>query len=71
MPLVISESAPARITITVSSSPTVFIALRNPSAIDSTPTNTITTPMMPTTATADDPARCPSDRRLTLVTAMI
>ena len=57
--------------MTVSSSPTVFIALRNPSAIDSTPTNTMTTPVMPITATADDPARSRSDRRLTLVTAMI
>ena len=55
MPLVISVSLPARITMTVSWSPTAFIALRKPSAIDSTPTNTTTTPTMPKTATADEP----------------
>jgi hypothetical protein len=70
-PLVISLSAPERITITVSSSPVAAMALRKPSAIERTPTNTMTTPTIPKIATAEEPRRWRIDRRLTLVTAII
>jgi len=43
----------------------------NPSAIDRTATNTITTPVMPTIATTDDAARCGRLRRLTRLIAPI
>ena len=55
--LIISLSAPERITIAVSGEPVVAIVLRKPSAIDSTATNTATTPAMPTTATSDEAER--------------
>ena len=64
-PLVISVSLPARMTITVCGSPTPAIAALKPSAIDSTPRKTTTTPAMPMIATADEPSRCRIDRRLT------
>jgi len=67
--LVISESDPARMTMTVSAAPVFAIVARNPSAIDSTATSTPTTPTMPTTATADGPRRAGRVRRLTRVTA--
>ena len=70
-PLVISVSLPARITMTVCGSPTSLIAFRKPSAIDSTPRNTSTTPAMPMIATTEEPIRCEIDRRLTPVTAKI
>ena len=41
------------------------IAARKPSAIDSTATNTMTTPAMPMIATTEEPSRCRIDRRLT------
>ena len=44
---------------------------RKPSAIDSTDTNTTTTPAMPTMATADEPSRCGIVRRLSAVTASV
>ena len=57
--------------MTVSMSPVDCIALRNPSAIERTPTNTMTTPTMPKIATAEDPRRWRMERRFTLVTAII
>ena len=50
-PLVISLSAPLRITSARSGDPDPCIAAANPAAIDSTDTNTTTTPAMPTMAT--------------------
>ena len=47
------------------------IAAKNPCAIESTATSTITTPAMPTTATADEPRRWEIVRMLSDVTAMI
>jgi hypothetical protein len=56
-PLVISVSLPARITITVRGSPVPCIAARNPSAIESTAVNTMTTPPIPMIATTEEPRR--------------
>ena len=54
-PLVISVSLAARRTMTVRGSPVPCMAARNPSAIERTAVNTMTTPAMPMTATVDDP----------------
>src|SRR5690606_3722594 len=70
-PLVISESAPLRITMARSGDPASCIDALNPSAIDSTATRTTTTPAMPMMATMDDPSRCGMVRRLSTVTATI
>jgi hypothetical protein len=56
-PLVISLSAPLRITMARDGEPEPRIAAVKPDAIDSTETNTTTTPAMPTMATPDDPSR--------------
>src|SRR5262249_39752871 len=68
-PLVISSSAPVRITSARSGEPALCIAAKKPSAIDKTATNTMTTPAIPMTATAEEPSRCGIVRRLTTVTA--
>jgi hypothetical protein len=47
------------------------IAAVNPAAIDSTETNTTTTPAIPTIATPVDPRRRGMVRRLSDVTAMV
>ena len=70
-PLVISVSLPDRMTITVRGSPLPCIAARNPSAIDSTAQNTMTTPPIPMMATTEEPSRCGIDCRVTVVTAMV
>ena len=56
-PLVISESAPLRMMRTRLGEPAAVMAARNPSAIDNTATNAITTPAMPTMATTEEPSR--------------
>ena len=58
MPLDSSESAPCRMTIARSGRPALTIAFSNPSAIDSTPTSTTTTPAMPMIATPAELNRC-------------
>src|SRR5262245_12713987 len=70
-PLVISESAPLRRMMTRSGEPASVSAARKPSAIESTATNTITTPAMPTTATADELRRCGIVRTLSAETASV
>ena len=70
-PLVISSSAPPRMTMARSGSPALCIVRENPSAIDNTATNTMTTPAMPTTATADEPSRSRIVRMLSQVTEKI
>ena len=70
-PLVISVSLPARRINTTFGSPDACIVALTPSAIDSTATNTRTTPAMPMTATLDEPSRARIDRRFTDVTARI
>ena len=57
--------------MTVCGSPVSAIAFFSPSAIDSTPMNTTTTPQMPIMATIEEPRRSLIDRMLTPVTAMI
>ena len=57
-PLVISLSAPLRITSARVGEPEPRIAAVKPAAIDSTETSTTTTPAMPTMATPDEPSRC-------------
>ena len=47
------------------------MAFFSPSAIDSTPMNTTTTPQMPIMATIEELRRSLMDRMLTPVTAMI
>src|SRR5262245_43601340 len=69
--LVISSSEPERMTMARPGEPALAIAVNRPSAIDSTATKTTTTPAMPTIATAEEPARCGSVRRLRRVTAPI
>ena len=69
--LPISELAPDRSTIAVRESPPVVMACRNPCAIERTPTNTTTTPAMPSTETAEAPKRCGTLRRFSAVTALI
>jgi len=56
-PLTISLSAPLRSTIAESGDPEEVIARRNPTRMDSTPTNTVTTPAIPTTDAATEPRR--------------
>src|ERR1700752_1991084 len=70
-PLVISLSAPLRITGARLGEPDPVIAAEKPAAIDSTDTNTTTTPAIPTTATADELSRAGIVRRFSAVTAMI
>src|SRR5687767_13693546 len=70
-PLVISLSAPLRITSARTGDPDASIAAAKPCAIDNTETSTITTPAMPTIATPDEPRRCGMVRRLTIVTASV
>ena len=67
--LLSSESLPPRMTIAVSGDPAPVRAAWNPSAMDSTATKTITTPVTPITATAEDPARWGSVRSVSAVTA--
>ena len=58
-PLVISVSLPARrIDHASADRRTPSSSRSKPSAIDSTATNTSTTPAMPTTATVEEPSRC-------------
>ena len=70
-PLDISSLAPPRMMRARSGWPAFFIAARKPSAIDSTATNTMTTPAMPTTATADEPRRWRMVRMLSQATEKI
>ena len=56
-PLVISLSAPLRITSARDGEPDSPIAAVKPAAIDSTDTSTTTTPAMPMMATPDEPRR--------------
>ena len=70
-PLVISLSAPLRITSARDGDPDSRIAAVKPEAIDSTETSTTTTPAMPTMATPDEPRRCGIVRRLRAVTARV
>ena len=70
-PLVISLSAPLRITSARTGEPDASIAAAKPWAIDSTETSTITTPAMPTMATPDEPRRCGMVRRFSIVTAIV
>src|SRR3954471_3310778 len=70
-PLVISLSAPPRMMMARSAAPAVCIVREKPSAIDSTATKTITTPAIPTTATADDPRRSRMVRMLNQATEKI
>ncbi|MEZ5283541.1 MAG: hypothetical protein R2712_01785 [Vicinamibacterales bacterium] len=71
MPLVISESAPLRMTSARAGLPDSPIAAVKPAAIDSTDTSTTTTPAMPTMATPDEARRCGIVRRLSAVTARV
>src|SRR5687767_14129744 len=70
-PLVITLSAPLRITIARTGDPDASMAATKPCAIDNTETSTITTPAIPTIATPDEPRRCGMVRRLTIVTANV
>src|SRR5882672_5166067 len=70
-PLVISESAPRRMTIARLGEPALAIAARKPSPIESTATNTITTPAMPITATAEELRRCGIVRTLSAATVRV
>ncbi len=67
----ISLSLPARSTMAISSDPPPAITRSNPAEIESTATNTATTPAKPTTATAEEPSRCVRLLRLTTVTASV
>src|SRR5215510_6624215 len=71
--LVISVSEPAR---TISARPLAEpdappIAVAKPAEIDSTETNTTTTPAIPIMATAEEPKRLGIVRRLTSITAIV
>jgi hypothetical protein len=68
---VISLSAPERMTSAVSGLPPTSMTVRNPSAIESRPTSTITTKAMPVTATAAEPIRDGSERKLNASSAAI
>ncbi len=68
-PLVISLSDPLRSTSARRGDPASSSAAPNPAAIDSTETNTTTTPAMPTIATADELNRCGMVRTLNARTA--
>ena len=70
-PLVISLSAPLRITSARTVEPDCSMAAEKPCAIDSTDTSTMTTPAMPTMATPEEPRRCGMVRRFSIVTAMV
>ena len=70
-PLVISLSAPLRITSARSGEPDPCIAAVKPAAIDSTDTNTTTTPAMPTMATPDELRRCGIVRMFSASTASV
>src|SRR5262245_1563571 len=69
--LVISESAPARITMARLGEPAFAIAARNPSPMDRTATNTITTPAIPITANAEELKRCGIVRTLSDATVRV
>ena len=69
--LVISPSEPLRNTMARSGRPEDFMALRNPSAMERTPTKTATTPAIPKTAAAAAPLRSGTLRRLNLVMVRI
>src|SRR5262245_11496578 len=71
IPLVISVSAPARNTSARPCEPDPAIALENPAEIDSTETNTTTTPAIPMMATAEEPSLCGIVRRLRDNTATV
>jgi hypothetical protein len=61
--------APLRSTIATWSEPEISSTARKPSAIDSTPMSTVTTPAMPISATTDEAIRCDILRRFMLVMA--
>ncbi len=69
--LVISESAPLRMTSTRSGEPASAIAILNPSAIDSTAIRTMTTPAMPIMPTIDELSLWGIVRMLRSVTATV
>src|SRR5262245_30301454 len=70
-PLVSSLSAPLRVTSARLGDPDPCIAAENPAAIDSTETNTTTTPAMPTIATAEELRRAGIVRRFSAMTAVV
>src|SRR5688572_5657197 len=70
-PLVISVSAPLRITSARLGEPDPCMAAENPAAIDSTETNTTTTPAMPTIATAEELRRAGIVLRFSAITAVV
>ena len=70
-PLVISLSAPLRITSARSGEPEPCIAAVKPAAIDNTDTNTTTTPAMPMMATPDELRRCGIVRMFRASTASV
>src|SRR4030095_14993254 len=70
-PLVISLSAPLRITSARLGEPDPVMAAGNPAAIESTDTKTTTTPAMPMTATPDELRRCGIVRRLSALTVSV
>src|SRR5262249_49620697 len=67
-PLVISLLDPLRKTTTESGGAPEVITLRKPTAIESTPTRTATTPATPITAAITDPRRCGMPIRPNFVT---
>src|SRR2546422_7652090 len=69
--LIISLSEPLRRTTARSTAPVSVIVRRNPWAIESTPTNTSTTPAMPKAAASDEPLRCGTVRIANAVTVAI
>src|SRR5262245_6310075 len=70
-PLVISVSEPARKTRARPVEPEPPIAAEKPAEIDSTDTNTTTTPAIPIIATAEEPNRLGIVRRLTNMMATV
>src|SRR4051812_9077276 len=70
-PLVISVSTPFRRMSARSADPVPIIADENPEEIDSTDTNTITTPAIPMIATMEDPSRDGMVCRFISVTAIV
>src|SRR5262245_1066269 len=71
MPLVISVSEPRCMISARSGNPVPFKADENPTEIDNTETNTITTPAMPIIATMEEPIRAGSVCRLIHITARV
>src|SRR5215471_3160018 len=71
MPLVISVSEPRCIISARSGNPDPCRADEKPTEIDSTETNTITTPAMPIIATTEEPSRAGSVCRLIHITARV